>query len=247
MIRLLDVTQKGSDTRMYLRSLFSDPWRTPQEREVTIDGIRMMVRRRSSDLFVVREIFKRKLYGDPPSGVVVDLGANIGAFSLYAARTATRVYAFEPESSNFAQLKKNSDLNRALPIHIFKKAAAGKTGLAPLFPTSINKGASSLVYKRSESLEQVETLTLEHILSLCSLTHVDFLKVDIEGSEYELFEDASVHTLRRINTIVMETHRVHGKHVRDINAKLESAGFHVRCTRTRFLFGMRMLHAHRDV
>ncbi len=236
----------GSDARMYVRSLFSAPFGTLKEREIVIDGIRVTVRRRSSDLFVVREIFKRTVYSTPPKGIVIDLGANIGAYSLYAARSATKVYAFEPESSNFEQLKKNIELNRALPIHIFKKAASGTNGTAQLSLGAINKGASSLVLKRSDAQEQVETLTLDHILSLCGLSHVDFLKIDIEGSEYELFENASIHTLRRISTIVMETHRVKGKSLRDIIVKLESAGFRVRSTYTRFLFGMRMLHAHRD-
>lgn len=234
------------DIKMFTRSLFSDPVDTPQEREITVDGIRMRIRRRSSDLFVVREIFKRKHYGKPPTGIVIDLGANIGAFSLYAARTATQVFAFEPESSNFEQLKKNTELNRALPIHIFKKAGGGKSGDASLSLGQINKGAASLVFRRSDAQEQVETLTLDHILSLCGLSHVDFLKVDIEGSEYGLLENASIHTLRRISTVVMETHRVKGKDVRDIITKLENAGFSVHSTYTRLLFGMRILHAHRD-
>ncbi len=231
---------------MYLRSLFSDPRHAPEEREIVVDNVRMNIRRQSSDFFVVQEIFKRKLYGTQPKGIVLDLGANIGAFSLYAARTATQVFAFEPENSNFEQLKKNIALNRSFPIHIFKKAAGGKCGLAELSPAAINKGASSLVFKRSDKSEHVETLTLEHILSLCEISNVDFLKIDIEGSEYELFENTSVHTLRRISTIEMEIHRVKGKNVRDIILKLENAGFRVRSSYTRLLFGMRILHAHRD-
>ncbi len=231
---------------MLARSLFTDPWKGPEEREISVDGVRVLLRGRSSDLFIVRENFQRKLYGKPPTGIVIDLGANIGAFSLYAARTATQVYAFEPETSNFAQLEKNCALNPTLPIQVFKKAAGGTNGTARLSLGAINKGASSLILKRSDAAEKVETLTLDRIFSLCGLRHVDFLKVDIEGSEYALFENVSIHTLRHFNSITLEIHHVKGKSVRDIISKLETAGFHVRSTHTRFLFGMRILHAYRD-
>jgi predicted RNA methylase len=116
------------DMKMLVRSLFSDPFEVSEERELLVDGVRILVRRRSSDRFVVHEVFKRKVYGEPPQGVVVDLGANIGSFSLYTARNATQVFAFEPESSNFEQLQKNIKLNHTLPIQIFKKAAGGQSG-----------------------------------------------------------------------------------------------------------------------
>ncbi len=231
---------------MLARTVFSDPFDAPAERVIVIDNVRMLVRRRTSDLFVIREIFKRTVYGKPPKGIVLDLGANIGAYSLYAARTAKHVYAFEPESSNYTQLLKNCELNRALPIHAFKKAVGGENRSGMLSLAVVNKGASSLVHSRSDKVETAEVLSLDHALSLCGLTHVDFLKIDIEGSEYELFEKASIHTLRRIDAIVMEMHRVSGKRFRDIVTKLRDAGFKTKRSRTRLLFGMNILHAHRD-
>jgi len=45
-------------------------------------------------------------YKTVPHGIVLDMGANIGAFTLLAAETADKVYAFEPESENMDQLRK---------------------------------------------------------------------------------------------------------------------------------------------
>lgn len=229
---------------MYVQSLLSDPLQGPEEREILMGGLRILVRRRSSDFFVLREVFKRKVYGPPPTGVVIDLGANIGAFSLYAAQKATRVYVFEPDPSNFTQLEKNCALNRSLPISAFKKAIGGSMRTGNLSLGVTNKGASSLVISRSRQSVPVEIITLDHALSLCGVSHVDFLKIDIEGSEFELFESCSLQTLRRISRIVMELHKVPGKRYRDIVQKLNWAGFTVRTRRTHVLYGMRMLYAH---
>ncbi len=235
------------DIKMLARSLFHDPLKAPAERKIQVDGIHMFIRRRTSDLFVTREVFQKHVYGKPPHGFVLDLGANVGAFSLYAGRTATRVFAFEPDSSNFEQLAKNMALNRTLPISIFKKAVGGKNGDAVLYQAAVNKGSSSLVHELSTHTEMVEIMTLENALSLCGLSHVDFLKIDIEGSEYDLFETASIHTLRRISSIAMEMHRVRGKRYRDVITKLKNAGFKVRSSYSWFwLFGMKMVYAHRD-
>lgn len=231
---------------MYVRSLFTDPLRGPKEREIQTHGVRMLVRRRTSDTFVIDEVFRRHVYGEPPTGVVLDLGANIGAFSVFAAKNGARVFAFEPESTNYAQLKKNLELNSLNGVTVFKKAVGGNNGFAQMSHAKVNRGASSIVNKRSSTFEQVEVVTLEHALKLCGVDEVDFLKVDIEGSEYSLIESASLDTLRRIQAIAMETHPVSGKRVAYLVAKLRDAGFDVRKKYTHLApFGMLMLYASR--
>lgn len=245
-MHVLDVFSKGGDAWMYLRTLFSDPWNSGPERNVVVNSLSMSVRKRTSDMYVIDEVFRRKVYGEPPKGIVLDLGANVGAFSLYAGQTATRVYAFEPDSSNFTQLVKNTERNNTLPISIFQKAVGGETGKATLHSAAINKGASSLILSRSSTDETVVVVTLDDALSLCGVSHVDFLKVDIEGSEYALFDAVSINTLQRISTIAMETHAVRGREPREIVAKLERAGFTVTTSYTRFSpFGMHMVYATR--
>lgn len=247
-MHLSTVFGKGGDAWMLVRSLWTDPWNAPLEREINYGEIQVIVRRRTSDRYVLREVFEEKTYGDAPRGIVFDLGANIGAFSLYAGQAASQVFAFEPESTNFAQLEKNVALNNGLPIRIFKKAVGGENAFATLHHATLNKGASSLVHKRSSIAETVEVVTLERMMELCDVSHIDFLKVDIEGSEYALFENAPLETLQRIESIAIETHHVRGKHVTDLVHTLERAGFTVRHRYTRLSpFGMHMLHAQRDV
>jgi hypothetical protein len=65
-----------------------------------------------------------------PGSTVVDVGANVGVFSLFAARTAGAVYALEPASSNFSRLVQNvSHAKNVIPLHC---ACAGHDGRATL-------------------------------------------------------------------------------------------------------------------
>lgn len=217
------------------------------ERLTQIGEIKLYIRGGTSDIYICKEIFSWKEYVEVPKGVVFDLGANIGAFSIFAAQTAQKVYAFEPESTNYAQLVKNIAVNTFSNITPIKKAVGGVSGSALLYRASANKGSSSIVSAVSSDTEKVEVITVEEAMKICGVDHIDLLKVDIEGSEYDLFEHISLETLERIQRIEMETHPVKGKRVKDIESKLLQAGFKVRVKMNRLsLFGLRLLFATRE-
>ncbi len=206
----------------------------------------MHVRRSTSDRYVSKEVFR---WGDyaAPRGIVFDIGANIGAFSLYAAQTADKVYAFEPESSNHAQLLKNIAANRFTNIVPIKKAVGGTTGSVLLHRAVANKGGASIATAISDDVEPVDMVTLEEAMKMHGVEHINVLKVDIEGSEYALFEHVSLDTLRRVDRVEMETHPVEGKRIEDMVTKLSNAGFTVEQRRTRLSFlGLGMLIATRE-
>ena len=206
----------------------------------------LYIRPATSDIFVASEVFYWNDYPLAPRGVVVDLGANIGAFSLFAARTAEKVYAFEPDSSNYAQLLKNIDVNTFSNITAAKKAVGGGSGTVTLYRALANKGSSSVVAKVSGDMEQVEMITLQEVMQQCGIDRIDLLKVDIEGSEYSLFEHASTEVLEKIDQIEMEVHSVRGKQVRDLERRLVEAGFKVQRNKSRIPFsGFEMLFATR--
>ena len=78
------------------------------------NGARLIIGR-GIDHVPIIEIFLEEEYGSVPHGaVVIDLGANIGVFTIYAATTAreVRVYAYEPMPEFFAVLNENIRLNR---------------------------------------------------------------------------------------------------------------------------------------
>jgi FkbM family methyltransferase len=145
------------------------------------------------------------------SGVVLDIGANIGAFSCYAASLdpkKVKAYAFEPEADNYALLCRNIDKNLG-PSNIVanKLAVFSSEGMQVIAPA---QGGSRLVTTGAQahldSMPKVATVTLMQALDLHNLTQVDFLKMDCEWSEYEIIAQASEETLRKFWWVAIEFH-----------------------------------------
>lgn len=134
---------------------------------------------------------------------VMDIGANIGAFTFQAlAHGATRVVSFEPDKDNIGVFQKQGFDNR---VKLVKRAVSDSTGTALFYVNSgKNKGTHSLQeIQRRESYE-VKTVSFRDALDRCS---PQILKIDIEGGEYDLnFKDLPL----AIEAIAIELHLLHG-------------------------------------
>ena len=140
--------------------------------------------------------------------VFVDVGANQGEFSLFAAKYLRHgsVLAVEPEAEMFATLVKNIELNgfrNIRPLNIALGDSAGESqlytsddtdlmggwheGLFTAFPSQYrNKFVQSCVRKR-----------LDDVLASERMTRVDFVKIDVEGAELQVLQGAR-ETLRHL-------------------------------------------------
>jgi len=196
-----------------------------------IDGINFLLRKNTSDYYVINEIFNETVYGEKPTGIVFDIGANIGAYTLYATPTAKHIFSFEPESSNYDCLEKNISLNNFKNINIFKKAIGDKKRNALLYKGRNNKGMSSTAVMTSCITEQVEMISLEDAMVLCNVDHIDTLKIDIEGGEYQLIENVPDYLFDRIGSIEMEFHRVSGNSLNSLIYRLEQKGYELKIKR----------------
>jgi FkbM family methyltransferase len=161
-----------------------------------------------SDRMVVNEVFIEGDYGQlddiPEGGIILDIGANIGSFAIYAAkRTSCRIIAVEPEPSNFEKLKEHVSLNNFQDrIECVKLAVSKESGLNVWIDD--RNGNSSI--EPIESLKHnipVLTTTLDDIIGS---DEIAFLKMDTEGSEYLIFEGLNDHNLSRVKRIAMEYH-----------------------------------------
>lgn len=117
--------------------------------------------------------------------IVVDIGAHLGYFTILASKLTGeegRVYAFEPEPSNFSLLLEHMELNGCKNVVPSRIAICDKVGTAPLYLSS-ESGEHSLFVKR-ECYLNVETTTLDRFFEEQKQgCKVDFIKMDIEGSE----------------------------------------------------------------
>lgn len=142
-----------------------------------------------------KEIFKRIL---DPGMVVVDVGANIGDYTLLAARAVGAsglVYSFEPEPHNFSLLAQNVKANGYANVRCYNKALAGEPGRLTLHVDPSNHGGSSLIASNVPDTADsvvVETDTLDNVLSANPLPRpVGLIKMDAQGAEGGIMQGAS--------------------------------------------------------
>lgn len=165
------------------------------------------------DAVVVREIWCENVYevfdGDlSDTGIVVDLGANIGAFSLYAASLgAKKVIAVEPEPNNLELLRQNILENQTHVPDCEIIVDTHGVGGEPKKMYITNMHGDSRVHPEAERLpemNEVDIITLDDLFKRHNLEYIDVLKVDIEGLEGEVILNTTEATMNLCRYITME-------------------------------------------
>ena len=164
-----------------------------------------------------------------PNSVVVDVGANIGAFTIFAAQWAKKVFAFEPEADNFRLLCANIELNGFKNVTPKKIAIAKKKGQQDFYiAEKQHSGAHSFLLQRYDRVLKVETLSIADLIKAESLTKIHFLKLDCEGAEIDIIEGLSLKNAKKIEQIALEFHPRNDYSTQDMVRKLTMLGFDVR-------------------
>lgn len=128
--------------------------------------------------------------------VVIDIGANIGVFAIYAATRAPgiKVYAFEPFPENIRWLRRNVESSHVANVKIHQQAVGAGPGVRFLRVDPSNWGLHSLggTGDERQRVLSVDCIDLDHIMKMDGLKQCDLLKVDCEGSEYEILQGWSI-------------------------------------------------------
>ncbi len=197
------------------------------------NGLRFHIRAGTDDSRVFFEIHVRNCYGAArirPGAAVIDIGANIGCYALLAARHAGRVLACEPHTDNLSLLRRNVELNRMINVEVIPCAVSACPGKALLIIPDDDAlgGRFSLHQGRGERTTEVRSKTLDQIVEEAGLAEIDLIKIDCQGSEYEILYGTSRDTLSRVRQIVVECERF-ADHPRwsqeELAAFLERLGF----------------------
>jgi len=138
----------------------------------------------NSEVDIMKEFVKE---GD----VVIDLGANIGVYTLLLAKLvgkAGKVYSFEPDSENFKILVKNIIINGYKNITPINKAVSNKTGRIKLYLSEWNKG-DHRIYSSDEKrkFKEIRAVSLDDYF-LGNKEEIKFVKMDIQGAEAIAFD-----------------------------------------------------------
>ena len=173
---------------------------------------------RKSELSPYPEIFHEKIYEKvnsfiPKEGdIVFDVGSHIGFFTIHAAKKCGnkgKVYCFEPNPDTFKRLKKNIDINDLINVNSNNIAISDEKGLIKL---RIGESSEGSTIMESGSLEfysdytEIESITLDEIISSENIKKIDILKIDAEGAEVLILKGAIKKTIPIVNKILIETH-----------------------------------------
>jgi FkbM family methyltransferase len=179
------------------------------------DGATFQVRN-FMDAWIVKEVYLDRDYerygvAIQPGWTVVDIGACLGGFAVFAARRApgVRVHAFEPAPESYRLLRQNLDLNQAANVTAHPLAVAAASGPLTLYTFAHHAEQNSVTPTRSHSISTavtVEGLTLSDLFEQLDIERCDFLKVDCEGAEFDILLKAPPELFGRVRHICMEYH-----------------------------------------
>jgi len=116
------------------------------------------------------------------NSVIIDVGANIGYYTVLMAKFVKKVYAFEPEKEAFEILKKNIKENNLKNVVLFNKAVGSKRGSKFLKTDSENFGNSRIVTSNTKQVTRI--VRLDEVIK----EKVDLIKIDVQGYELEVLK-----------------------------------------------------------
>ena len=167
---------------------------------------------------------------------VIDCGANIGVSLLYIKLRApkARVQCFEPNPAARAVLEKNIAVNKwGKDVQVFPYALGKEKGTVDFFieDNEVTGSGGSVAHHQKNKSHGLNSYTV----NVDTLSHyidgtIDFLKIDIEGSEFDVLEElVAAQKLHSVAALQLEYHYIPGFFMRPLSemlSLLESAGFH---------------------
>ena len=200
--------------------------------EITFDGgslkfvdTNLLSRKRVNTLFTKEPTTILWMDQFKPGEVMFDVGGNVGMYSVYAGKiSGARVFAFEPESQNYAELNRNIFLNQLNGVvTAYNLAASNKFELSTLFLSHFCPGFShhdfgenrwtsdmdigQTVLKRDDRLEQgCTSIVIDEVIAQGFFPTPQHIKVDVDGFEWKVVEGARK-TLQspELKTVLIET------------------------------------------
>jgi FkbM family methyltransferase len=197
------------------------------------NGLRYQVRPHTTDLATINETSILNPYlaaghvTVSEDAVVVDVGANIGDFTLHVARLCPqgRVFAIEPVDEHVRMIETNVRLNGIRNVTCVRRALGAAEGHADIQVAGIRSNVGGGVGTR----ERVPSSTLPQFVKEQRIERIDLLKLDCEGAEWDILP-ASESALPRIRQICMEFHCERGWTPERLALWLRERGYRVRHT-----------------
>lgn len=175
----------------------------------------ILARACGGDLWILREVLVEETYRPllkllPPRPVrVLDIGAHIGAFTIWLHRQhgVHEAFCFEPDSDSFSLCQFNLQQNGCDGVWPYKQAIGGSTRTSEIWMDTVTHARSTLHKRVTSSVPHHSKVQVIALAEWLKGVHgnFDLLKMDCEGSEWEIL-DAAPAAFTRFSIIVAEVH-----------------------------------------
>jgi len=160
---------------------------------------------------VIEDVGKHLDLYDGQLSIVLDIGAHIGTLSLIAfKRGALLVVAIEPSKYNFYRLCRNILINKAQDVVMpMMVAVSGSGGMKKLSGIAGYYGQAGYCFKDEAPFQEigaVPSITLDTLVD--AMGKVDYLKIDVEGAEFDILHNTKDSTFSRVGFLDVEIHDV---------------------------------------
>lgn len=185
-------------------------------------GVTLKTRKRpSSDLDVFSQIYKyleykplveifKKNFPKSKNLNIIDAGSNIGLTTVYLSKyfPESRFITIEPDSSNFEIMSSNFDLNKIKQVEKIKGGIWSQNAFLKIISDFRDKNHWSIRVEETNDVSELPAFSLNHLVEQYRFSEIDILKIDIEGSEKEVFTgfNANVSYLAKTKCIAIEIH-----------------------------------------
>jgi len=152
------------------------------------------------------EEYKKSGFQINQNDVVLDVGAHIGLFTLYASQFCTKglIYSFEPVQENFELLSENIKTNNLEQVKFFNLAVSHSNDPIKLYINDDESGHS--MFSQSSQNLMVNSISLKKIFDDNKIEYCNFLKLDCEGAEYEIIKNLPLSYFEKIDKMIIEYH-----------------------------------------
>jgi FkbM family methyltransferase len=180
---------------------------------------RFYYRPHTYDRFMIDEVWLNDEYGLDHCAImsiagIIDVGAHIGAFSVKASKLfpGNLIWAFEPAMDNFNLLKNNLKLNDCSNVQIYQNAVTDKEKKVDLFINENHTGGHSLIpdFHDKKVKVEIDTASINTFVEEKKIDSIGYLKIDCEGSEYQILDSLSPAVWNKIHYMGVEFHPVAG-------------------------------------
>jgi FkbM family methyltransferase len=169
----------------------------------------VFLRGNSSDIMVFEQVLLHQEYNVKYTGsplTIFDCGANIGLAAVYFKTRfpEAKIICIEPERENYEMLVRNTGQYK--DIYCFNNAIWNKSTNLIIEPNPLGNWAFMVKEANEKVNNSIQATTVDHLMNELKINHIDILKIDIEGSEKELFEANYDYWLSKTKMIIIELH-----------------------------------------